>query len=50
MMVLVMAAPHSTHHQGLSRLYYINARKLKLLKGHLLPNILKVMLFISDDQ
>ena len=28
----------------------INARKLKLLRGHLFSNTVKIMLFISDDQ
>ena len=35
---------------GIVAFIIMNTRKLKLFRGHLLPNAVKIMLFISDAQ
>ena len=35
---------------GIVIFIYLNPRKLKLFRGHLFSNAVKIMLFISDDQ
>ena len=35
---------------GITGFVLFNVRKLKLFRGHLVSNVVKVMLFISDGQ